>query len=211
MLKKSFCFYLFICILNIFCFCLIGIGKVMANVANTDVEMQVTIDEIMVLDCDENINFEKAILPGEPQISQGNCTIETNSESGFKLEAKRFSSPTLSAINDDSIGIPDLPDWSAANPNAVVWTPQTKGLGFRVNKKNTNFDQAYEKYWWGSTDNVANAKFSGIPEKYITILQYDRLVSKDINVGIDYKLDVSESQYSGQYTGKISYRLTANP
>jgi len=157
--------------------------------------------------------------PGTPVASSSVLTVNTNNSTGYNITINRASTtPTLFLTGDVSITIPDIPNgnnWTAptatstAGPSAIWTVGTTKSFGSRVKQTGT-VSNTYSTAWWGSSD--ANALYSGISTTTQMIANTTLGSGSNENTVVEYKLDVLNTQKTGNYTSSpITFTATTNP
>lgn len=185
-----------------------------SNVQAVGVGTSVTVEEIVFSIDSDTVNLG-GITPGEgPVTSTSILTVSTGDSNGFSIKVKRNDSDaTLDLDGDSSINISDRTAWDPSangeNGNAAVWQSSDKEFGFRVKKTDTDSEN-YSETWWG-TDDTDNAKFAGFPSSSQTLVNRTSASIPSTDSKVLYKLDVANTQPTGDYSGGITYTAFINP
>ncbi len=176
-----------------------------------DVALMVNIQGALVLECDSNVNFG-LIKFGETRSAMHQCTVTTDSVTGYNLSVRRDDfQTTLDKTVDSSINIADKYDWDASansgwgNAEPFVNT----GLGFNLyatmGTKNDN--------WWGNGTicHDDNNLYSGFPSSYQVIMVHPSYSSISTVSSICCRLGILGTQEAGVYQGTITYQAVVNP
>ena len=185
-----------------------------ATATDADITLEVTVEEVISIDCGADPVTFASLTPGTPQTESSTCGVLSNANEGFDLSVKRNdASHTMQHASHASNGanIPDRTNWWISDAaNASVWSNEPSTLGFRVNLTGTA-SAAYSSAWWGAADDDANAKFSGFPADYEIIASTSDYSATQVDVVVGYKIDVPTTQRSGAYSGDITYQATTKP
>lgn len=175
----------------------------------------VTVEEIVFSIDSDTVNLG-GIIPGEgPVTGTSVLTVSTSDTNGFSVQVKRNDSDTTLDLNDDSnINISDRTAWNPSanggDGNAIIWQSSDKELGFRVQKTDTDSGN-YNETWWGMNDSDTHAKFAGFPSSSQIIAYRTSASSPPTDSKVLYKLDVANTQPTGDYSGGITYTAFINP
>lgn len=164
------------------------------------------IQQIITLNCGPTLSLGN-IIPGTPVSNTATCTTTTNAEQGFALSVKRDdASGTMNHADGDYIS--DKSAWNPDTPNGATWTGI--GLAFRLRQTGTDTN-LYNSTYWGADDTQDNAKYAGFPEDYAIIGQTSAYYPTTVTSVIEAKLDVPNTQKSGEYDGTVTVQATGKP
>jgi len=172
----------------------------------------VTVEEIAFSIDSDTVNLG-GITPGQgPVTGTSVLTVSTGDTNGFSVQVKRNDSDTTLDLDDDSsINISDRTAWDpTGNGNAAVWQSSDKELGFRVQKTDTDSGN-YNETWWGMDDSDAHAKFAGFPSSSQAVVYRTLASTPPTDSKVLYKLDVPNTQPTGDYSGGVTYTAFINP
>ncbi len=171
----------------------------------------VTVEEISFTIDSNTVNLG-SVTPAVSATGSSILSIATSNINGFSIKVKRNESDATLDLNDDStINIPDRTTWDpAGSGNAGVWESGDRYLGFRVQQTDTDSGN-YNSTWWGSDDSDSNAKFAGFPSTSQTIVNRTSSSTPATDSKVLYKLNVPNSQPTGDYSGGITYTVIVNP
>ncbi len=128
------------------------------------------------------------VTPGTPITGESALTVTTDAWGGYELYVNQNHSMTHTDATTT------IPEYSCAISSPCLWSGT--GLGFTV-KSGTEVDAK-----WGSSPNYKYAYFPNTSTKFHETSQY---ISGGNETAIEYKLDVSSSQKSGDYSNIITY------
>jgi hypothetical protein len=189
--------YLFICCTS-----------VSAATDSVGVNLSVTIAENMTLDCggDVDIDGGGALVAGTPASRATTCTVTTNDEDGYNLQIVDDNG-TGDALTNGIHSIPDKTEWDNLSPNGAVWSGT--GLGFSVYASTATKNAS----WWGNGNGCHDSGnlYAGIPSTDTNIMEHTSYASASTTTSICYRVDVVQSQASGEYTGSVTYTATGRP
>jgi hypothetical protein len=161
------------------------------------------------------INFG-SFAPGTIVTATNTLTVGTNDPNGFTLKVTRDFTTSTMMLNGSSTATSTIPDqtaWnSSGNGNATTTANLGRVLAFRVHSVGTDTSN-YNSTWWGADDTDGNAKFAGFPPSASnnTIVSRASISSPATDSVIFYRINVPDNQYSGNYSGNITYTATAIP
>ncbi len=184
-----------------------GVHTVRAAVDTEQVTLQVTVNEVLVLDVDSATVDMGSITPGTPVTGSTVATVTTNANGGYVLKVKRDDADTtMDHTVLPSFNITDKTAWDGSS-SATSWSGT--GLGFSVYASTASKNTT----WWGTgtTCDDANNKYAGFPSSYTTIMDHGSYSASSTTTSICYKLDVPSTQRSGAYDGTITYQATSKP
>lgn len=153
---------------------------------------------------------------GGVSVATNTLSAKTNNQNGFSIFVSRDDTDTtLDLSTDSSKNILDKLEWIAPSAtttvgNSTASTTDTARLQFRVRTQGTDAPN-FAPTWWGPNDTTASALFGGFPSTTQKII--NRGVSADATTTavMLYNLAVPITQPDGNYTGSITYTITANP
>ncbi len=166
-----------------------------------------------------------SIVPGFPVFATSTLSVNTNNSSGWFVTVSADdvtdTVQTMDLTTDTNIEIMDLdPQWIApvsttTTSNAISITNGQNALAFRVMTASgtTSFRSTS---WWGSGDDpYTTARWAGFASSSAPTTNLKIGISSTDSGGeaintIQYYLDVSESQLSGDYSGSITFTAVAN-
>jgi len=158
------------------------------------------------------------VTPGTVSATTSIITVRTNDADGFNVTVARDDADTtLDLATDNTVNITDKTAWNPTtnvcannDGNATASTTQPLTLQFRVRQAGTEAAN-YCANWWGSDDTTANAKFAGLPNPAKQIINRASSATASSTSYVLYNLNVPLTQKTGNYTGGLTYTVTANP
>ena len=150
---------------------------------------------VLSITCDSAISLP-AITPGTPQSANNNCTIVTNSTSGYTLYTWQNNDPTRTSPPFQTITPANLGSYS----NPIPWsTGSSVGLGFSLSGSTIEAK-------WNSGTNFSSFVNNAEPAN----IYNSSLPSGSITIVSPLKLDTSQTQVSGVYQNEIYYFVTGS-
>lgn len=183
------------------------------------VSLNVTVGSTLTFTVDAGSQSFATLSPGTPKYATSTLTINTNASGGYVTSLTRASTTATLASGANTIGdIPNGNNWTApsatttAGPSAVWTSGTTVGLGFRIANQTTSC--GYSSTWWGTAEDAAGAKFSGVSTSTASaansrIANCNFFNGSDTFQRVQYKIDVSGAQATGDYSSSpITFTVT---
>lgn len=154
-----------------------------------------------------------SLTPGTAVDAYSTSTVLTNDSNGFAFSFNRNNGAASTTLTTSTYSIPEPTAWipganTSTGGTAALYTPAS-GLAFRVPLAGTT-GCAQSTQWWGTNDTGA-AKYAGTTSTISQIANCGTYQPTSSTVVINYHLDVSSTQQSGDYTGAVTYSATVNP
>ena len=150
---------------------------------------------VLSITCDSSVAIP-AVTPGTPQSAENNCTIVTNSTSGYTLYTWQNNDPTRTSPPTQTIEPANLGTYSNPQP----WsTGSSLGLGFSLSGSTVEAK-------WNSGSNFA----SFVNNAQAANIYSSTLPSGSTAIVSPLKLDVSSSQITGTYQNEVYYFVTGS-
>lgn len=160
------------------------------------------------------------LTPGTPKFATTTLDVETNTTNGWYIELygdDQGDADTVMDLNTDaSVGITDDTEWipgtaTTSAGNATAITEGDDYLAFRVMTASGSTPFLADG-WWGTSDVAYNAAnyWTGIASSTAANLKIGEIISGDYQSSkllntVQYYLDVSSSQQTGDYSGGLIY------
>lgn len=145
------------------------------------------------------------LIPGTPVVGASGVviTVNTSADSGYLLGVSDGVTGSDSALlhTDTTTRIADY-----AGTIAIPTTWTGTGLGFTVYAADTNKEA---KWGTGTTYNDANNNYAGVPETTTTFHSSPGFKAVDDTTSVGFKVDVPNSQKTGNYSGNVTITATA--
>ena len=160
-----------------------------------------------------NVTIPAITAGGSEQSGTGNLTVNTNSATGFHIDAENNDGTATSLLDHATAGddITDKTAWNSSTQNGATWSGT--GTGFRVMQSGT-YASAYDSSDWGTNDTSANALYAGMPASGASNTEIARSTVAEDNTArtivMEFKVATPASQKSGNYDGEVLYTATAN-
>ncbi len=141
------------------------------------------------LGLDSNTKDLGTVVAGTPNTAMTSVTVITDAPGGYDLLISKDHELTHSIDGSTTI-----PDYTGSIATPTTWSGI--GLGFTITS-GTDVDVK-----WGTTP---NNNYAGIPNLDTVFHEKSGYTSGDDITVIEYKIDVSGTQRSGEYTNNITY------
>jgi hypothetical protein len=150
---------------------------------------------VLSISCDSTVNIPP-VTPGTPQSANNNCTVTTNSTSGYTLYTWEGSDLTRTSPPAQTISAANLGSYSAPIP----WSDGVSvGLGFSLSGPTTEVK-------WATGSNFAS---------FVTQSAAANTYSSSLSEGSTslislLKLDTTTAQLTGAYQNEVYYYVTGS-
>jgi hypothetical protein len=147
------------------------------------------VNNVISLNLDSNTKDFGVVVAGTPNTTTTVATVVTDAWGGYDLLISKNHEMTHIAHGGVTI-----PDYIGTIAVPTAWSGV--GLGFTV----TNGTGVNAK--WGA---VPNNNYAGVPNSETIFHEKSGYTSGDDETTVEYKVDVTGAQYSGEYTNIITY------
>lgn len=197
-----------------------------ATSGNSGVSLTATVGSVLTVSVDNATAAFGNLTPGTPIYTSTTVSIFSNNNTGYNVKINRDNNPTSTLTLDGlpataTNTIPDATSWdSTGNGNATSSTATSTGIGeklsFRVRSTEstggTCFDASEEQNWWGLDGSTP--LYAGFPTSTVnnaTTFNCSSFQSATTTAKHYYRLDAPSNQYTGDYSGGITYTAAVNP
>jgi len=193
-------------------------GLTVQAATTSGVALSATVSTVLTVSVDNDTNNFGNLTPGTPKYYQLSASLFSNNDIGYNIRVNRNNNPTstltLGGLPTTATNtIPDATSWDSTGDGNATTTPGAT-LSFRVRKTESTQGTCYdstEETWWGS-DNPILSKYAGFPTSTTNIINFNctSYQSATTTAVYWYRLDAPANQYTGDYSGGITYTITAN-
>lgn len=163
---------------------------------------------MMTITIDPLVDFGEILVDIPSFVSSTVSVNMPGSLSGYNLSVKREdANSTLDMVTNPANDFPDYASWNNSGSGNATTTPGNT-LSFRVKQAGTT--SHYDSAWWGSSDIIGSAKYSGFPTISTQIMSCSTCNWGTTATVIDYRASAPLDQKSGSYDGMITITVLAN-